>query len=58
MIKVKDKSPLKIAEINDLLALWVDIKEAIEDNSFEQQDVIDQMYMIVFYKIGTLMNKR
>ena len=58
MIKVKDKSPLKIAEINDLLALWVDIKEAIEDNSFEQQDVIDQMYMIVFDKIEILMNKR
>ena len=58
MIKVKVKSTPRISEINELLELWWDVRQAIDDNSFEQQDVIDQMYMIVFDKIEILMNKR
>jgi hypothetical protein len=57
MIKVKVKSTPRISEINELLELWWDVRQAIDDNSFEQQDVIDHMYMIIFDKIEILMNK-
>jgi hypothetical protein len=47
----------RMEDVNDLIDLWNSIKDAIDDEDFKQQDVIEHLYMVIFDKMEILINK-